>query len=106
MSTLRLAFAGTPDFAARHLQALLGSAHKPVAVLTQPDRRAGRGKKAQAGPVKRLALEHGLPVLQPPTLRDDKAQEEKSEDSPKKDGQKDGIFPSNPSPIRPVSIGL
>ncbi len=67
---LRLAFAGTPDFAARHLAALIDSPHELVAVLTQPDRRAGRGKKATASPVKTLALDKGLPVLQPASLRD------------------------------------
>lgn len=70
---LRLAFAGTPDFAARHLQALLDSSHETVAVLTQPDRRAGRGKQTQASAVKALAQTRGLPVLQPSTLRDDRA---------------------------------
>ena len=70
MTSLRLAFAGTPDFAARHLAALLATRHEIAAVLTQPDRRAGRGKKAQAGPVKALAEAQSLPVLQPPTLKD------------------------------------
>lgn len=67
---LRLAFAGTPDFAARHLAALLNTQHAVAAVLTQPDRRAGRGKKTQPGPVKQLAAAQNIPVLQPPTLRD------------------------------------
>lgn len=67
---LRLAFAGTPDFAARHLAALIDSRHHLLAVLTQPDRPAGRGQRARAGPVKTLALEAGLPVLQPASLRD------------------------------------
>ncbi|MEO1080847.1 MAG: methionyl-tRNA formyltransferase [Pseudomonadota bacterium] len=75
MSSLRLAFAGTPEFAARHLLALLGTQHELVAVLTQPDRAAGRGKQAKASPVKHLALEHGVPVLQPPTLRSPDAQQ-------------------------------
>lgn len=70
---LRLAFAGTPDFAARHLAALIDSRHRLLAVLTQPDRPAGRGKRARAGPVKTLALEAGLPVLQPASLRDPEA---------------------------------
>ena len=70
---LRLAFAGTPDFAARHLAALLDSRHELAAVLTQPDRPAGRGKQARPGPVKTLALDAGLRVLQPATLRDPEA---------------------------------
>lgn len=63
---LRLIFAGTPEFAARHLQALLEhGGHDIVAVYSQPDRPAGRGKKLQASPVKQLALAHHLPVYQP-----------------------------------------
>lgn len=62
---MRIVFAGTPDFAARHLDALLDSKHDVVAVYTQPDRPAGRGKKLQASAVKALALEHNLPVEQP-----------------------------------------
>lgn len=70
MSPLRIIFAGTPEFAATSLQALLESEHQVVAVLTQPDRPSGRGKKLTAGPVKALALSHELPVLQPLSLRD------------------------------------
>ena len=70
---LRLAFAGTPDFAARHLAALIDSRHRLRAVLTPPDRPAGRGQQARAGAVKTLALEAGLPVLQPASLRDPEA---------------------------------
>lgn len=70
MIPLRLGFAGTPDFAAQHLAAIINSAHEVVAVLTQPDRRAGRGKLARASAVKQLAQQHELPVLQPSTLRD------------------------------------
>ena len=66
---LRIIFAGTPDFAARHLDALISSGHQVVGVFTQPDRPAGRGKKLMPGPVKVLAEEHGLPVFQPPSLR-------------------------------------
>jgi methionyl-tRNA formyltransferase len=68
---LRLVFAGTPDFAATHLAALLGSRHEVVAVYSQPDRPAGRGKKLAASPVKQLALEHGIPVFQPASFRDE-----------------------------------
>ncbi|CCJ77016.1 methionyl-tRNA formyltransferase [Cronobacter muytjensii] len=67
--SLRIIFAGTPDFAARHLEALLSSSHEIVGVFTQPDRPAGRGKKLMAGPVKVLAEENGLPVFQPKSLR-------------------------------------
>ncbi|WP_137822133.1 methionyl-tRNA formyltransferase [Pseudomonas sp. D(2018)] len=73
---LRLVFAGTPEFAAEHLKALLDSRHQVIAVYTQPDRPAGRGQKLMPSPVKQLAVEHGIPVLQPPTLRDPTAQAE------------------------------
>jgi len=66
---MRLVFAGTPVFAAVALQALLEAGHEVPLVLTQPDRPAGRGMKLQASPVKQLALQHGLPVLQPQGLR-------------------------------------
>lgn len=68
---LRIVFAGTPDFAAVHLAALLGSRHPVVAVYSQPDRPAGRGKKLVASPVKQLAVERGIPVLQPSSFRDE-----------------------------------
>ncbi|MCE8033856.1 MAG: methionyl-tRNA formyltransferase [Halomonas sp.] len=74
--SLRVIFAGTPDFAAASLRALLESRHKVVAVYTQPDRPAGRGRKLTASPVKSLALEHGLPVLQPETLKSAEVQAE------------------------------
>jgi methionyl-tRNA formyltransferase len=70
---LRLAFAGTPDFAARHLEALIASSHEIAAVLTQPDRPAGRGKQPRGSAVKKLALSAQLPLLQPDSLRDDAA---------------------------------
>lgn len=66
---MRLAFAGTPAFAATCLQALLEAGHEVALVLTQPDRPAGRGMKLQASPVKQLAQAHGLPVSQPRSLR-------------------------------------
>lgn len=69
MKKLRICFAGTPAFAAAHLQALLKAGHDVVAVYTQPDRPAGRGKKLQASPVKQIALENKLPVFQPSSLR-------------------------------------
>lgn len=68
-SSLRIIFAGVPDFAARHLDALLASPHQVVGVFTQPDRPAGRGKKLTPSPVKVLAEQHGVPVLQPKSLR-------------------------------------
>lgn len=75
MSTsLRIIFAGTPDFAARHLDALLTSGHQIVGVFTQPDRPAGRGKKLMPGPVKVLAETHGVPVFQPASLRPEENQ--------------------------------
>ena len=67
--SLRIIFAGTPDFAARHLDALLSSEHQVVGVFTQPDRPAGRGKKLMPSPVKVLAEEKGVPVFQPGSLR-------------------------------------
>ena len=75
-SSLRIVFAGTPEFAARHLQALLDSEHSVVAVYTQPDRPAGRGQKLTPSPVKQLANAHHIPVLQPQNLRDPEAQDE------------------------------
>ncbi|MFK5194449.1 formyltransferase family protein, partial [Glaesserella parasuis] len=62
MKKLNIIFAGTPDFAATHLQALLNSEHNVIAVYTQPDKPAGRGKKLQASPVKQLAEAHHIPV--------------------------------------------
>lgn len=76
MNKLKLIFAGTPDFAARHLAALLSSDHEVVAVYTQPDKPAGRGQKLTASPVKELALANDLPVYQPASLRNEEAQAE------------------------------
>ncbi|MBD3896643.1 methionyl-tRNA formyltransferase [Halomonas sp. ML-15] len=73
---LRVIFAGTPDFAATNLAALLDSQHRVVAVYTQPDRPAGRGRKLTPSPVKALALSHDLPVFQPASLKDGDAQAE------------------------------
>ena len=67
--TLRVVFAGTPEFAAAALAAIHGAGFPAPLVLTQPDRPAGRGMKLQASAVKRYAVEHGLPVAQPPSLR-------------------------------------
>src|SRR5689334_5246696 len=69
MTSLRIAFAGTPQFAVPALRVLLSSHHSVVGVLTQPDRPAGRGQQLRASPIKLLALEHGISVAQPATLR-------------------------------------
>ncbi|MEM1263681.1 MAG: methionyl-tRNA formyltransferase [Pseudomonadota bacterium] len=71
---LRVVFAGTPEFAAQSLRALLNAGYRPSLVLTQPDRPAGRGRKLTPSPVKVAALEAGVDVLQPKTLRDTEAQ--------------------------------
>lgn len=71
MSGLRVAFAGTPDFAVPALQALVDSDHSVVGVLTQPDRPKGRGRQLASSPVKLAALAHGIPVSQPVTLKDE-----------------------------------
>ena len=68
--TLKIIFCGTPEFAAPSLEALLNSRHQVIAVYTQPDRPAGRGQLLTASPVKKLALNHHLPVYQPESLRD------------------------------------
>ena len=67
--SLRVAFAGTPEFAVPALAALLHAQLRPLAVLTQPDRPAGRGRQLQPSPVKQLAQIHGLPVWQPENLK-------------------------------------
>ena len=68
LAQVPLAFAGTPEFAGASLRALIDGGARVECVLTQPDRPAGRGRKLQASPVKLLALEHGIPVLQPERL--------------------------------------
>ena len=72
---MKIVFAGTPDFAKQHLEMVLDSKHNIVGVLTQPDRRSGRGKKIQSSAVKELALKKGLPVMQPEVLKNDKTVE-------------------------------
>jgi methionyl-tRNA formyltransferase len=67
---MRVIFAGTPDFAAQALAAILAAGHDVPLVLTQPDRPAGRGMKLQPSAVKQLALAHNLPVFQPERLKD------------------------------------
>lgn len=66
---MKIIFAGTPEFAVPALRMLLASEHQVVAVYTQPDRPAGRGRKLQPGPVKALALSAGIPVFQPENLK-------------------------------------
>ena len=70
---MRIVFAGTPDFSVPCLKALINSSHDVIAVYTQPDRPAGRGRKLTASPVKQVALEHGIDVYQPKSLRNEQA---------------------------------
>lgn len=73
---LKIIFAGTPEFAAVALQALIDSPHNVVAVYTQPDRPAGRGRKLKPSPVKALALQHNIEVCQPATLKQSEDQQQ------------------------------
>lgn len=73
---LKIIFAGTPEFAAEHLKALIGSRHEVIAVYSQPDRPAGRGKKLTASPVKEVALANNIPVFQPLNFKSDEAKAE------------------------------
>ncbi len=74
-TSLKIIFAGTPEFAAVALNALLEEGrHEIRAVYTQPDRPAGRGRKLRASPVKEMALAHGLPLRQPSTLKEPEQQ--------------------------------
>jgi len=66
---MKIVFAGTPEFAAQAMRAIEAAGHQIVLVLTQPDRRAGRGMHLHASPVKTFALEKNIPVLQPSTLK-------------------------------------
>lgn len=75
---MKIIFAGTPQFAADALAALLIQ-HEVVAVLTQPDRPAGRGMQLTASPVKQLAEQHSIPVLQPPSLKSAEIQQQLAE---------------------------
>lgn len=70
MSTpLKIIFAGTPVFAAQHLEALINSGHDIIATYTQPDRKSGRGKKLKHSPVKDVATAHDIPVYQPENFK-------------------------------------
>lgn len=73
---LNIVFAGTPEFAAKHLMHLIKSSHNIIGVYSQPDRPAGRGKKLSASAVKQLALENSIPVYQPISLKHPEAQKE------------------------------
>jgi methionyl-tRNA formyltransferase len=73
---LRIIYAGTPDFSVAALEALIASCYEVVAVYTQPDRPAGRGRGYKASPVKEKALEYDIPVYQPESLKDEQAQDE------------------------------
>jgi methionyl-tRNA formyltransferase len=66
---MKLVFCGTPEFAVPTLQAVVAAGHEVALVVTQPDRAAGRGMELQAPPVKRVAMEFGLPVVQPETIK-------------------------------------
>ena len=81
-SALKIIFAGTPEFAVPSLRALLDTGYEICTVLTQPDRRSGRGRKIQASPVKRYAAEHGLSLLQPENLKDAAIHDELRERQP------------------------
>jgi len=72
---MKVIFAGTPVFAAQALQAIIAAGHEVALVLTQPDRPAGRGMALQPSPVKQLALENGIEVFQPTTLKEAEAQQ-------------------------------
>lgn len=74
MTRKRIIFAGTPQFAVPSLLALLNSKHTVCAVYTQPDRKAGRGRKLRSSPVKLVALEHGIDVYQPVCLKEAEVQ--------------------------------
>jgi methionyl-tRNA formyltransferase len=74
---MKIVFAGTPEFAAQAMRAIVGAGHEIVLTLTQPDRRAGRGMHLQASPVKQFALEKNIPLLQPETLKRTVADPEK-----------------------------
>ena len=92
MAPLRVIFAGTPKFSASHLEAVIKSSHKIIAVYTQPDRPSGRGKKVVSSPIKSLANRENLPLCQPVSLR---GQEERNK-----------IFELKPDVIVVVAYGL
>ena len=70
MEKLRIVYFGTPEFAASQLEAILAAGYEVAAVVTMPDKPAGRGKKIQYSEVKKCAMAHELPLLQPDKLKD------------------------------------
>jgi methionyl-tRNA formyltransferase len=97
---VKLAFAGTPQFAATALQALLVAGHEVVLVLTQPDRPAGRGMKLQVSAVKALARQHGLALAQPSGLRLDGRQRDEAQ------AAQDALRAAQPEVIVVAAYGL
>ncbi len=97
---LRVAFAGTPEFAAVALDAILAAGHTVPLVLTQPDRPAGRGMKLQASAVKQVALQHGLPVAQPHSLRLDGKYPDEAADA------RDALLAAQPDVMVVAAYGL
>ncbi len=97
---LRVAFAGTPEFAAVALDAILAAGHTVPLVLTQPDRPAGRGMKLQASPVKQLAQQQGLPVAQPHSLRLDGKYPDEAADA------RDALLAAQPDVMVVAAYGL
>lgn len=81
-SHLKVVFAGTPEFAAEALTALINSEHEVIAVYTQPDRPAGRGRKLKASPVKQVAEKYNLPIYQPESLKSESDQQQLRELNP------------------------
>lgn len=81
-NNLRIIFAGTPDFSVPALEALINSQHEVIAVYTQPDRPAGRGRKLKASPVKEIALKNNIPVYQPESLKEKSEQDQISQLKP------------------------
>ena len=79
---MKIIFAGTPEFAAVALRDLLAAGHDIIAVYTQPDRPAGRGRKLTPSPVKQVAIEHDIPVFQPASLKGEEAQKQLAELNP------------------------
>jgi len=75
MKKLKIIYAGTPEFAVPTLKALIKSKHEVIAVYTQPDRPAGRGRKVKFGPIKQVAVDANIPIEQPISLKDEQAQE-------------------------------
>ncbi|WP_286745913.1 methionyl-tRNA formyltransferase [Aquabacterium sp. UBA2148] len=97
---MRVAFAGTPEFAAVALDAILAAGHTVPLVLTQPDRPAGRGMKLQASPVKQLAQQQGLPVAQPHSLRLDGKYPDEAADA------RDALLAAQPDVMVVAAYGL